>query len=98
MVNDMISCFGIAEAPHGGFKQSGIGRAHGEMGFHEMVQTKYIDVDRMPGIRKPWWFGYSRQYQEQMGGFLDFLFAGKLSAKLRGGLRSMGLFRRSNRV
>ncbi len=33
MVNDMISSFGIAEAPHGGFKQSGIGRAHGEMGF-----------------------------------------------------------------
>ena len=98
MVNDMISCFGIAEAPHGGFKQSGIGRAHGEMGFQEMVQTKYIDVDLMPGVRKPWWFGYSRQYQESMGGFLDFLFARKLSARLRGALRSAGLFRRSNRI
>ena len=33
MLNDMISCFGIAEAPHGGFKQSGIGRTHGEIGL-----------------------------------------------------------------
>ncbi len=96
MVNDMISCFGIAEAPHGGFKQSGIGRAHGEMGLQEMVQTKYIDVDLMSGIRKAWWFGYSRQYQAQMGGFLDLLFARKLVTKLRGALRSAGLFRRSN--
>jgi acyl-CoA reductase-like NAD-dependent aldehyde dehydrogenase len=98
MLNDMISCFGIAEAPHGGFKQSGIGRTHGELGLQEMVQTKYIDIDLVPSIRKPWWFGYSRQYQEQMGGFLDFLFARKLSVKLRGALRSIGLFRRSNSV
>ena len=40
MVNDVISCFGIAEAPHGGFKFSGIGRTHGEMGMAEMVQVK----------------------------------------------------------
>lgn len=98
MVNDMISSFGIAEAPHGGFKQSGIGRAHGEMGLQEMVQTKYIDIDPMSGIRKPWWFGYSRQYQAQMCGFLDFLFAKKVVTKLRGGLRSAGLFRRSNQI
>ncbi len=48
MINDMISCFGIAEAPHGGFKQSGIGRTHGEMGLEEMVQVKYVDVDLLP--------------------------------------------------
>ena len=52
MLNDAISCFGIAEAPHGGFKQSGIGRTHGEMGLQEMVQTKYIDVDLVPGCRR----------------------------------------------
>ncbi len=52
MINDMISCFGIAEAPHGGFKQSGIGRTHGEMGLQEMVQMKYVDVDLLPGMPK----------------------------------------------
>jgi len=33
MVNDVVSCFGISEAPHGGFKSSGIGRAHGRFGW-----------------------------------------------------------------
>ncbi len=98
MLNDMISCFGIAEAPHGGFKQSGIGRTHGHMGLEEMVQTKYIDVDLIPGMRKVWWFGYGKTYQEQMGGFVDLLFAKSWVAKLKGTLRSSGILRRSNRI
>jgi len=98
MVNDMISCFGIAEAPHGGFKHSGIGRTHGELGLQEMVQTKYVDVDLLPGMRKVWWFGYGRDYQKQMGGFAELLFARKWSAKIRGALQSAGLLRRSGRI
>ncbi len=98
MLNDMISCFGIAEAPHGGFKQSGIGRTHGEMGLREMVQTKYVDVDLIPRIRKVWWFGYGKQYQRQMNGLIDLLFAGSWGKKLQGALRSAGLFRRSTRI
>jgi acyl-CoA reductase-like NAD-dependent aldehyde dehydrogenase len=98
MINDMISCFGIAEAPHGGFKQSGIGRTHGEMGLQEMVQVKYVDVDLLPRMPKVWWFGYGKQYQQQMGGFVDFLFGGSWSARLKGALRSAGLFRRTNRI
>ncbi|MGA2903385.1 MAG: aldehyde dehydrogenase family protein [Candidatus Korobacteraceae bacterium] len=98
MLNDMISCFGIAEAPHGGFKQSGIGRTHGELGLQEMVQVKYVDVDRIPGIPKVWWFGYGRQYQQQMNGFIDLLFARSWVKKLTGALRSAGLFRRSTRI
>jgi len=98
MLNDMVSCFGIAEAPHGGFKHSGIGRTHGELGLGEMVQTKYVDVDRMPGIAKVWWFGYGSQYREQMGGFADLLFAQSWAAKIKGAMRSSGLFRRSGRV
>ena len=46
MVNDAISYFAIAEAPHGGCGLSGWGRTHGKAGLLEMVQTKYIDVDR----------------------------------------------------
>jgi acyl-CoA reductase-like NAD-dependent aldehyde dehydrogenase len=98
MINDMISCFGIAEAPHGGFRQSGIGRTHGEMGLQEMVQVKYVDVDLLPKMRKVWWFGYGKQYQQQMGGFVDFLFASNWGTKLKGALRSVGLLRRSNRI
>ena len=98
MLNDMISCFGIADAPHGGLKQSGIGRTHGELGLQEMVQVKYVDVDLLPGIRKPWWFGYSKEYQQQMGAFIDFLFSTKPGARLSGALRSTGLMRRRNRI
>jgi len=98
MLNDMISCFGIAEAPHGGFKQSGIGRTHGRMGLQEMVQVKYVDVDLLPGMAKPWWFGYGKTYQQQMGRLADLLFAGSWSAKLKGALGSAGLLRRSNRI
>ena len=76
MVNDVISCFGIAEAPHGGFKFSGIGRTHGEMGMAEMVQVKHVDVDLLPNVPKPWWFGYDRKLKQQMAGFIDLLFAG----------------------
>ncbi|PYU59830.1 MAG: succinate-semialdehyde dehydrogenase [Acidobacteria bacterium] len=48
MVNDAISYFGIAEAPHGGCGMSGWGRTHGKAGLLEMVQMKYIDVDGLP--------------------------------------------------
>ncbi len=98
MLNDMISCFGIAEAPHGGFKQSGIGRTHGELGLQEMVQVKYVDVDLLPRMAKLWWFGYSRDYQRRMGGFADWLFARSWAARLKGALSSAGLLRRSDRI
>jgi len=98
MVNDVVSCFGIAEAPHGGFKFSGIGRTHGEMGMAEMVQVKHVDVDLLPGVPKPWWFGYDQNLKQQMGGFVDFLFAKSIGARLSGALRSVGLVRRGNRI
>ncbi|HET9839519.1 MAG TPA: aldehyde dehydrogenase family protein [Candidatus Angelobacter sp.] len=88
MVNDMISCFGISEAPHGGVKASGIGRTHGRFGLEEMVWPKYVDSDRMPGMKKPWWYGYGPAFANQMGGFVDLLFARKLTNRVRGALKS----------
>jgi acyl-CoA reductase-like NAD-dependent aldehyde dehydrogenase len=52
MVNDVLTCFGISEAPHGGIKASGIGRTHGRFGLEEMVWPKYVDSDRMPRMKK----------------------------------------------
>src|SRR5271167_300368 len=98
MVNDVVSCFGIAEAPHGGFKFSGIGRTHGEMGMAEMVQVKHVDVDLLPSVPKPWWFGYDGKLKQQMDGFIDLLFAKSLGTKLSGALRSVRLVRRGNRI
>ncbi len=84
MVNDVISCFGISEAPHGGVKASGIGRTHGRFGLEEMVRVKYLDVDRMPGMKKVWWYGYGPGFARQMEGFLDTQFARGLGERLRG--------------
>ncbi len=88
MVNDVISCFGISEAPHGGMKASGLGRTHGRFGLEEMVRLKYLDTDRMPGMKKVWWYGYGPGFARQMEGFLDMQFARSLGQRLRGALRA----------
>jgi succinate-semialdehyde dehydrogenase/glutarate-semialdehyde dehydrogenase len=93
MVNDAISCFGISEAPHGGVKASGVGRTHGRFGLEEMVRLKYLDSDRVPGMKKVWWYGYGEGFARQMEGFLDFQFARGWAARLPGALRGASLIR-----
>ncbi len=98
MINDVVSCFGISEAPHGGVKASGLGRTHGRIGMEEMVRVKYVDVDLVPRMRKVWWYQYGAKFATQMEDFLDFLFARGLTTRLRGGLRSAGAMWRRNRL
>jgi acyl-CoA reductase-like NAD-dependent aldehyde dehydrogenase len=93
MVNDVIACFGISEAPHGGVKASGIGRAHGRFGMEEMVRVKYLDVERMPGIKRAWWYGYGEQFARQMEGFTDMQFARGILARVYGAIRAAGVAR-----
>jgi succinate-semialdehyde dehydrogenase/glutarate-semialdehyde dehydrogenase len=91
MVNDVVSCFGISEAPHGGVKSSGVGRAHGRFGLEEMVRIKYLDSDLMPGMKKVWWYGYGASFARQMEGFIEFQFARGLGERVRGMLRAAGV-------
>jgi succinate-semialdehyde dehydrogenase/glutarate-semialdehyde dehydrogenase len=98
MINDAISGFGIAEAPHGGFKQSGIGRAHGRLGMAEMVQVKYVDMDLLPRMSKVWWYGYGPAFQHQMSGFVEMLFGSGIGARVRGAFTAMGALRRANKI
>ena len=94
MVNDVISCFGISEAPHGGVKASGVGRTHGRFGLDEMVRVKYLDMDRVPGMKKVWWHGYGESFRRQMEGFLDMQFGRGLGTRARGALRAAGVLSR----
>ena len=94
MVNDVVSCFGISEAPHGGVKSSGICRTHGRFGLEEMVRVKYLDVDRIPGMKKVWWYGYGMSFAQQIEGFLDMQFARDLGTRLRGAIGAAGLILR----
>ena len=95
MVNDTISCFGISEAPHGGVKASGIGRTHGKFGLEEMVRVKYIDSDRVPSLKKIWWYGYGEGFARQMEGFLDMQFAAGWMRRLQGVVKSSGAIMRN---
>jgi len=97
MVNDMISCFGISEAPHGGVKSSGFGRTHGRFGMEEMVRVKYVDSDRLPRMKKVWWYGYGEAFARQMESFADMMFDNNFGRRLRGLLRSGGLLRPGRR-
>src|SRR5580698_4808986 len=91
MVNDVVSCFGISEAPHAGVKSSGVGRAHGRFGLEEMVRLKYLDSDLVPGMKKVWWYRYGTSFSRQMEGFIDFQFARGLGERVRGMLRAAGV-------
>jgi len=84
MVNDVVSYFGICEAPHGGVKSSGLGRTHGRLGLMELVRVKYVDVDPLPRLRKPWWFGYEPALTRDMDDFLRLLHAPGWVARLGG--------------
>jgi acyl-CoA reductase-like NAD-dependent aldehyde dehydrogenase len=98
MVNDVVSCFGISEAPHGGVKASGIGRSHGRFGLEEMVRMKYLDSDRLPGMEKIWWYGYGKTFARQMEGLLDFQFARTVGQRLQGAVRAAGALRKKRSV
>jgi acyl-CoA reductase-like NAD-dependent aldehyde dehydrogenase len=91
MVNDVISCFGISEAPHGGGKWSGVGRTHGRFGLEEMVRLKHLDVDLAPRMKKVWWYGYGAAFARQMQGFMDFEFARGWGTRLRGAVRAVSV-------
>jgi acyl-CoA reductase-like NAD-dependent aldehyde dehydrogenase len=83
MVNDVVSCFSISEAPHGGVKSSGLGRTHGRWGVDEMVRVKYVDSDRLPRMKKIWWFGYGGGFASEMESFVDLQYVQPMREKLR---------------
>jgi succinate-semialdehyde dehydrogenase/glutarate-semialdehyde dehydrogenase len=98
MVNDAISYFGIAEAPHGGCGASGWGRTHGKAGLMEMVRMKYIDVDHLPRREKPWWYRYGPNLEHAADAFLQFEFSDGFGAKLRNARSAMKTFFRDHRL
>ncbi len=98
MVNDAVTCFGISEAPHGGVKASGLGRTHGKFGLEEMVWIKYLDSDRLPNVKKVWWYGYGEGFARQMEGFADLMFARGLRTRVRGAIQSARSYWRKGRL
>jgi succinate-semialdehyde dehydrogenase/glutarate-semialdehyde dehydrogenase len=100
MVNDVVSCFAVCEAPHGGRGSSGWGRTHSRHGLMELVQVKYVDVDRLPSTfgGKSWWFGYSEELGVAADRFLEFMFAPTVKERLASARGALKMLFRGHRI
>jgi succinate-semialdehyde dehydrogenase/glutarate-semialdehyde dehydrogenase len=102
-INDHLMTHGMPETPWGGFKESGIGRCHGEIGFEEMTQPQLVAQDLLPWIKRyPWWYPYSEKSYLGVRGILQFLYSKSISAKMSGLIKFIkivpGLFSTKNRI
>lgn len=75
LINDATCHVGIVEVPHGGEKESGLGRTHGEIGMLEMCRPRYVGTDLLDWIRKPWWFGYHAGSGAERDAVIRFLYS-----------------------
>ena len=55
-VNDCLVSYGVPSLPFGGVKESGIGRAHGDMGLQDMCRVKSVLEDRAGLKRELQWY------------------------------------------
>ncbi len=84
-INDHLMSHGLAETPWGGFKESGIGRTHGEIGFSEMTQPQVIVHDILPLVRKNlWWHPYDEKVYRGLKGVMEVPYARGLKRRLVG--------------
>jgi acyl-CoA reductase-like NAD-dependent aldehyde dehydrogenase len=84
-INDHVVSHGLAETPWGGFKQSSIGRTHGDIGFAEMTQPQVIVNDVMLFARKQfWWHPYSHAIYNGIRGLIYLLYGKNLIYRIKG--------------
>ena len=84
-INDHLISHGMAETTWGGVKKSGIGRAHGAIGFDEMSQPQVIVHDILPFARQNiWWHPHGKRVYEGLLGAIRFLYSRSLRQKTKG--------------
>ncbi|MFQ5677033.1 MAG: aldehyde dehydrogenase family protein, partial [bacterium] len=95
LINDVQFHIAQTEAPYTGFKNSGIGVSHGPWGVMELVQPKYINMDRpflkaiLGLISKDlsrnnlWWYQYSEELVKDLRIFCEFLYSGSQWKKIK---------------
>ena len=96
MVNDHLMSNGLPETPWGGFKESGIGRTHGELGFAEMTQPVCLVNDYLVGAkRNMWWFPHGKNVYDGILGMMHMLYSKNILKRLVGSLKLNRLFLRT---
>lgn len=88
---------GEANACWGGVGESGIGRAHGEFGLHEVVNIKYVASDAGKKVSEPWYYPYGEDLSNFLRAALPLLFGTGLK-RYRGLGRLLGTRRFRERV
>ncbi|MGB0653631.1 MAG: aldehyde dehydrogenase family protein [Thermoplasmatota archaeon] len=72
MTNDCLYSYAIPESPWGGWKTSGLGASHGDLGLHAL--TRWRHDHRVPhGSRSPWHYPYDADLDRMMAGGGTFL-------------------------
>jgi len=94
-INDHLMSHGLPETPWGGFKESGIGRTHGKLGFDEMTQPMVIVKDLLGFAKKQiWWHPYSEKVYQGLKGLLYLLYHKNMIIKIRSSLHLLKIFPR----
>lgn len=89
-INDHLMSHGLHETPWGGFKESGTGRTHGEIGFNGMTQPQVIVNDILPFVEKDlWWYPYNKKLYDGLLGLQDFLYSTSLAKRFLGFWRTI---------
>jgi succinate-semialdehyde dehydrogenase/glutarate-semialdehyde dehydrogenase len=84
MINDHLMSHGLAETPWGGFGASGLGRTHGEPGFHEMLKTQVVVNDILPGVKKDlFWHPYTEKVYRGIRAITEVLGGQKAGSRLK---------------
>ena len=95
-INDHLMSHGLPETPWGGFKQSGIGRTHGDLGLQEMTQPRVIVDDILPFVqRNMWWYPHSQKVYDGLMGVLHLLYARSMRLRIQGASKALRVFLRT---
>ena len=77
-INDHAVAFAEATGSWGGLRESGIGRAHGAFGLHELVNVKYVIHDPGDDRAAPWYYPYDADFQEFLSSAMPLLYGSGL--------------------
>ncbi len=74
MINDHVVAFAEATGSWGGLGESGIGRAHGAFGLHELVNIKYVVHDQGNDVATPWYYPYGADFDQFIEAAMPLLY------------------------
>ncbi len=84
-VNDHLMSHGMPETPWGGFKQSGIGRTHGDPLIEEVTQVKVVVWERLPRMKRNiFWQPIDSTVYDGLKGALALAVGKGISKRLQG--------------